>query len=304
MPYRSSTIAAAVCAAALALLGGGANANVVRVAPGAPQAPAARFAGWHYQNGVLFATPHYMPTVRAARVRPDSGLLVWGGGYVQHPPRILLTFWGWHNVDPSGERAYLRKFVAGIGGSAYLSVVTQYYDSTGHITNPAHQLAGVWHDPAAIPSSPSDSDIANEALRTASHFSIVDQNTSYVIATPSGHSTPGFGSSFCAYHGKVSDGAVLLAYTNLPYMTDAGGSCGENFVNPGPSGVLDGVSIVEGHELAETQTDPDYFTGWNSSSGEIGDLCAWQNLGNTHLTTGNFAVQPLYSDAVSGCVRN
>ena len=45
-----------------------------------------------------------------------------------------------------------------------------------------------------------------------------------------------------------------ITYTNLPYITDAGSSCGEDSVN-GSSGTLDGVSIVEGHELAEAITD-------------------------------------------------
>lgn len=304
MSHRSPFLPAALCAAALSISAGSANANVARLSPGHVQPPMARFAGWHYENGVLFATPHSMSTARGVHVRPDSSVLTWGGGYVQHAPKIYLTFWGWRKVDPNGEIPYLRRFVAGIGGSAWLGVVTQYYGSRGHIMNPAHELAGEWHDPAAIPSSPSDADIANEAVRTAQHFNSAERNISYVIATPTGHSTSGFGSQFCAYHGKVSDGAALLAYTNLPYMTDAGINCGENFVNPGPAGLLDGVSIVEGHELAETQTDPDYFMGWNSSFGEIGDLCAWQGLGNTHLSTGTFAVQPLYSNADSNCVMN
>src|SRR5437660_976045 len=74
-------------------------------------------------------------------------------------------------------------------------------------------------------------------------------NTEIVVATPTGHSTPGFGTSFCAYHGAVS-AHPNVTYTDLPYMTDAGTSCGENSVN-GANGKLDGVSIVEGHELAE-----------------------------------------------------
>jgi hypothetical protein len=299
-----SITAAALSGVALIAVAGLASAGVVRI--GQPQQrQITPYVGLHWDNGVLMATPHYMRTLRAgAAVRPNTGLS-YGGGYTQHPPHILLTFWGWGS-DPSGEKPYLQRFLKGIGGSAWLGVVTQYYGPPGHfITNPHHQLIGLWNDTSAIPVSPSDSDIANEALKTAAHFNKINQNISYVIATPTGHNSPGFGSSFCAYHGKVADNNVLLAYTNLPYMTDAGQNCGEDFVNPAPAGNLDGVSIVEGHELAETQTDPNYFTGWNSGSlGEIGDACAWQNLGNTNLPTGMFAVQPLWSNAAGGCVRN
>lgn len=294
-----SIVAAATCAAALSASATLANANLVRVAPLAPQL--VQRAGWHYENGVYYATPHYMATRQNARPQL-SGLLNWGGGYVQHPPTIYLTFWGWQ-TDPQNAGPFLTKFLKGVGGSKWLHVVTQYYDGTGHITNPHYQLKGVWSDPSAVPQSPSDAQIAQEAVNAAKWFNVTDQNASYVIATPTGHSSPGFGSSFCAYHGKVLMNGVELAYTNLPYMPDAGSNCGANSVNGGSLGLLDGVSIVEGHELAETQTDPDYFTGWNGGRGEIGDICVWQNLGNTQFHNGMFAVQPLYSDFAKSCVR-
>ncbi len=42
--------------------------------------------------------------------------------------------------------------------------------------------------------------------------------------------------------------------------------------------------------------------GWvNSSGAEIGDLCAWQNLSTLSLSSGSFAVQPLWSNYDSGC---
>jgi hypothetical protein len=293
-----SLVAAAMCAAALSASAVLANASVVRLAR---SQHVVQNAAWHYENGVTFATPHYMATTRNARPQL-SGLLNWGGGYVQHPPTIYLTFWGW-KTDPANAAPFLTKFLKGVGGSKWLHVVTQYYDGSGKITNPRGQLKGVWNDPSAVPSQPTDAQIAQEALNSAKWFNVSDQNASYVIATPTGHNSQGFGSSYCAYHGKVSNGGVILAYTNLPYMPDAGSNCGANSVNGGSQGLLDGVSIVEGHELAETQTDPNYFTGWNGGQGEIGDICVWQNLGNTQFRNGTFAVQPLYSDFAGTCVR-
>ena len=69
---------------------------------------------------------------------------------------------------------------------------------------------------------------------------------------------------------------------------------------------LDGVTIVEGHEYAETLTDPYPSTGWIDSSGqENGDKCAWVKLGqgasqNITLSTGSFAVQSTWSNAYNG----
>jgi serine protease len=75
-----------------------------------------------------------------------------------------------------------------------------------------------------------------------------------------------------------------MAFVNMPYVLNAGGSCGKDFVNAAPAGDVDGVTIVLGHEIAETLTDPgaESSTGlvqhgawFDYQSWEIGDKCAW-----------------------------
>ena len=76
-----------------------------------------------------------------------------------------------------------------------------------------------------------------------------------------------------------SDRPTAVAFTNMPYVPDAGASCGANFVNSGAAGTLDGVTIVGGHEYAETITDQFPAGGWTDSVGnENGDKCAWISL--------------------------
>jgi len=117
----------------------------------------------------------------------------------------------------------------------------------------------------------------------------------------------------------------------MPYALsiNSGGSnvCGENAVNSGPVGKLDGFSIVLGHEIEETVTDPGAediigsgtsttnLGGWYdpADANENGDKCAWigENLltatgppepipGALNDVTGNhgqkFAVQSLWSN--------
>jgi len=219
------------------------------------------------------------------------------GGPVQSAPEVFVDYWGWPS-DPNGEQPYLNQFLTSVGGTPWLGTVNQYGGGS-----PSTLLAGVWSDPAAVPSAPSDAQIQAEAANAARHFgSGTSVNVQIVVATPSGHSTPGFGTQWCAYHGAVAS-LPNVTYTDLPYMTDAGGNCGENIVNPGASGILDGVSIVEGHELAEVITDP-LLNAWIDSSGsEIGDKCAWTGLGDLNLAGASFAVQPLWSNAANGCVR-
>jgi serine protease len=88
----------------------------------------------------------------------------------------------------------------------------------------------------------------------------------------------------------------------MPYVTDAGAGCGVSFVNSGPAGALDGVTIVGGHEYAETITDQFPVGGWPESIGnENGDKCAWIRTGqgasqNISLATGSFAVQSTWAN--------
>jgi serine protease len=144
--------------------------------------------------------------------------------------------------------------------------------------------------------------VNNEGIKCEQHFGYSSQ-ADYVVATPSGHSQSGFGTRWCAYHEGLSSGGNNVAVTYFPYITDAGTSCGKDFVNSGSAGALDGVSIVGGHEMAETQTDPAPCSGWCDSSGsEIGDKCAWSsNSGDITLGGKVYAVQPLWSNAISGC---
>ena len=90
-------------------------------------------------------------------------------------------------------------------------------------------------------------------------------------------------------------------------MPDAGQNCGANFVTP-PSdetGVDEGVTIVEGHEYGESVTDPNPPSGWyNNSYGEIGDICAWQNIQNDPFRTNSWTSQPMFSNATDTCVHS
>lgn len=277
-------------------------------------------------------TLHKMPTLRGVHGAGRGGKprgtpnLSYHGGVggvgVQTAPALYLVTWGWTS-DPSGEEAYLRSFLGGVGGSAWNNSVTQYCQNvpTGTVFcssasgavyagNPAGTLVGVWDDPSAPPSHPSQSQLAQEAVNAAAHFgntaSGANANAQYVIATAHGKSSSGFGVQYCAWHSSTTSAYGTLAYTNLPYIPDAGGACGQSFVNSGSAGLLDGVSIVAGHEMAETETDPFPNGGWlDGNGGENADKCAWISSGqgaaaDVTLSTGTFAVQALWSNAFNG----
>ena len=251
-----------------------------------------------------------------------------GGIGVETTPKVYLVLWGaqWNNNDPSGEAQILESFYTGVGSSSWNNSVTQYCQgvATGTITcgssgqhagNPSGMYAGVWADnAAAAPSRPSQSQLAAEAVNAAAHFgntsSTSNQTVQYVIATSHGNSASGFGTQYCAWHSSTSSTYGNVAYTNLPYLTDAGASCGANFNGLGPNA---GITIVGGHEMAETETDQFPNGGWLDSGGaENGDKCAWIASGQgasarvTFPNGSSFPVQSLWSNAFNsnagGCV--
>jgi serine protease len=250
-----------------------------------------------------------------------------GGIGVETAPKIYLVLWGsqWNNNDPSGEESILHNFYSGVGGSSWLNSVTQYCQGVASGTfycngagtpagNQTGILAAIWYDNAsAAPSKPRQSQLANEAVRAAQFFgnTTASKNASiqYVIATAHGSNASGFGTQYCAWHSSTSSTVGNVAYTNLPYITDAGASCGANFNGLGPHA---GVTIVGGHEMAETVSDQFPNGGWLDSGGaENGDKCAWISSGqgasaDIKLSSGTFPVQSLWSNAFNsgagGCV--
>ena len=252
--------------------------------------------------GPVAAVTQILPKPPGPANNPITGPLTNHGGPVQTSPQVYVVFWDWTS-DPEGEMPYLDNFLSTIGNSPWLETVNQY-DGSGSTTGAGYDpvLAGTWSDAKAIPNHPSNKQVEEEAARAATHFhlngSVDDQ---VVVATPTGHSSPGFPSQFCAYHSPITSVSGNMVYTNLPYQTDAGGSCGENDENSGANGTLDGISIVEGHELAESITDPELNAWFDASGNEVADKCEWYDVSDITTSKGTFAVQPLWSNALNEC---
>lgn len=318
--FRTPQLLVALVAAAaiIAGCGGGQQSSVV---PGAaPAKDAVQPAGSvgqrvpFYSISYLKEHPdlvrsvgeHAKATNREA-LASGSGQLTYHNGPIQKYPKIYLIFWGFTGSndtthDPNGMATYLTNYVNSLGGSGIANVSTQYYESArGNITNPSNQAGGVWYDSSSLPPSTyTEANIQSEANKAVSHFGY-NADGNYVIVTPHNYTTSGFGTQFCAFHNSMSGGSGPIAYTDLPYVSDAGSGCGVGNVNS--PGTLDGASIVGGHEMEETITDPGAGNGWIDSTGaENGDKCAW--TGDANVTMGNGAVfpnQPEWSNAISGC---
>ena len=226
------------------------------------------------------------------------------GGVMDITPRVYIVYWGsqWGKAssnakgdytfsgDPDDMAPYQQEFFKGLGtdGERWSSVMTQYCDqvtsgaSTCPATNAFHiaypsgsTLAGVWYDDStAVPAVATDSQIEQEAVAAAIHFGNnspgANSDNQYIITSPTG-TDPGsvFQQQDCAWHASTTNlswSGDDVAYTNMPYIPDQGSTCGQDSVNR-TTGTLDGVSIVGGHEYAETLTDPFPATGWFGTGG-------------------------------------
>jgi serine protease len=287
------------------------------------------------------------PVGPPAAGEPAPVNMAYFGGHIQVTPHVYLVFWGWgepgafdHTTpgfpanDPDGAAAYMTRFIGAVGGTAWANVSTQYYETDNgtnvYIRNPGNILAGVCYDDAnPIHDNVSGLELAQEAQRAAAHFGVTDLHDSqFVIAQPQKFNEAGFngGAGYCAWHDYTqpqyySGMQPGLSFTNMPYVLNRGANCGENSVNTGYyAGRLDGFSIVLGHEVEETITDPgaeDVINGQNLggwydyAAYENGDKCAWVGYteglaapnvvpGGLNDITGNdgrqYAVQSLWSN--------
>jgi serine protease len=236
--------------------------------------------------------------------------------------------------DPAGAGKYTADFVQQMGGTAWAGLQRQYYETTSsgkqvRVTNPTEQLAGIWVDNSNVNTLPKTSMsnaagskntltvLGREAQAGVRHFGITDlADSNLIIVQPPGLSDPNaLSQGYCAFHDYVYPGVESnvynglekgIEYSNIPYQLaiNSGGAnvCGENAVNTDARGKLDGYSIVTGHEIEETVTDPGaedvvgstahYLGGWYDTldANENGDKCAWVG---ENLLTGTGPVEPI-----------
>ena len=267
---------------------------------------------------------------------------------IEKTPAVYLVYWGtewatgFTTPDTDGTlyssktlQNYMNSFFQNVGGSPWAGVQTQYcrnvpalttscagIPGADYITNPKHQLKGVWTDATPVPDdivnlglaeNLVDDPLAMEAMRASAHFNY-DPNATYIIFTPP--RTIGTGEPvYCGYHTQTSsvDGLgnpyriqyAFIPFLNMNWPGVGTGGCGMHNVNATSNafgnGIFDGYSIVTGHEYSEAVTDPDNFLavqdGWNDDqTSENADKCAWYHTQNITLGSRQYAVQPTWSN--------
>ncbi len=215
----------------------------------------------------------------------SSPLLQYGGGGVLHANKTMAIFWGpnWSSATFAGDKiSGLDTFFGDFGGSRYADASTEYYDTTGNVTNVSTYLGHTFDTTTPPKSALSTSSAVAEGCKITGNNP--DPNALYLIYTQNGPSH----ASYCAWHswGTCSNGMpIQVAY--MPNIDGIAG-CDPGAPYSGHSQGLAALANVTAHELSETITDP-RGKGWTDSSGsENGDKCAWsfspQNQGVVTLS--------------------
>jgi hypothetical protein len=226
--------------------------------------------------------------------------------FVQTKPVVYTVFWGSWSSSTATYRGRLLNFFYDLGGTQYGKVLTQYRQgcTPGTATcsgaaagNPSSVYGGYWYDTTAVPAHPTLAQIQAEGKRAALAFGDYSYNAQYVVVLPPGHFDQySLDNNACAWHYySWVDSTRWVTVTSLPYQFD--NTCGTwNNVNGFASYPYDAVSVVAGHEYAESVTDP-AIQGWRDpvSGEENADKCTLVR-GNVTLNRYVYPMQATWSN--------
>jgi hypothetical protein len=186
--------------------------------------------------------------------------MVYKGGGIISAPEIVALYWGnFTAAEITAMQAWFAGWAQYIGDVAAPAgqdqVLLQYGTYTASV--------GVHYQATPAPATATDADLKNKvvALQAAGHLPPFTANRIFVAMTK-GITFSGYGSVWCAYHGKW---AANSFYALCPFP--ASGGC-----EPTPT-ALGNLQYAVSHEIMEAATDPTPGTGWMEGKDEGGDTC-------------------------------
>jgi hypothetical protein len=239
--------------------------------------------------------------------------LVYNGGPVISNADVETVRWGTGTY--SGNFSTMDSFFGGVVRSQYMSWLKEY-NTTGQSIG-----YGTFRGDATITPPSGATTIDDSVIQQA----IVDNVNSGVLPPPATDSSGNVntvyamffpdgdvirmsdgslsGQVFCAYHsstGTTVDG-LHLPYLILPDPHSMGQGCGTS----GDQGNLQSYSS---HELIESITDPQVgqsvLSWYDSTNGEIGDICNAQTGNVTDTNSASWLVQKEWSNTKGACITN
>ena len=251
---------------------------------------------------------------------------VGAGGPVMHIPTAYAIFWlppdyhfesGFFGSDSNYE-SLIKRFLQDIGGSSYLSIVTEYPDNTAGSPPGILSFGGSYLDTTPYPSGINLSDFyfPNEIMHAANVNGWTEgTNSIFFIFTALNVMPQLLEANTCAYHNHFTDSNTgkNVVWANIPDLSVIVNNitC-QVWPSPNYDQFADSAVNMMSHELFESLTDP-LVTAWASSAGgEIADLCD-TNFGSqvgsillnpgadVELNGNYYRVQEEWSNAANAC---
>ena len=231
----------------------------------------------------------------AARVAaPPTAQLTYRGGPLLTAVEVVTVYWGAAWNEPAAQAT-----AQSLNGFFQFVVSSPYIDQLGEYNTPHQKIGrGRYAGTARVTDTAPGASVTDSAIQQMLEGEVARKsvpagtaNTLYFAFLPPGVTVVAGSErscqAFCGYHERSAGG---LFYAVVPYPDCAG--CLAD-LQP-----LDALTSVYSHELAEAITDPVPGQGWyDDTSGEIGDICAWQNK-----KLGAYEVQLLWSNRAKACV--
>jgi hypothetical protein len=287
------------------------------------------------QRGVMYRQDGVTPFSLRNAAAPAGSHLTYYGGRVNAATSVVQVLWGAGSYDshvsgtgtPSLATFYQQVLSNSGGLTNFVNTEYNTVNPTGTKTNQTivnGAFQGLYTiTPSVTSATISDAQIQAEitAQVNAGHLPAPAKDaagnavTYYAVFFPPGKTITQGGSSscvsggFCAYHGTVSpSGALSEYYYGVHPDMQAGSGCASGC---GTSTTFGNYTSVASHELVEMITDAEVgiasvvgppLAWYDSTNGEIGDICNAQQGNYTACDGQTYVAQFEFSNAQNNCI--
>jgi hypothetical protein len=247
------------------------------------------------------------PSTTEARTARSTKLTYYGGPIIQNP-NVIPVYWN----SSVANQATLNAFYAAITTGTYVTFLSQY-DTTSPKQTIGNGTRGTPYVDSETATNVTDAQVQTELNRLFASGALPapNNNNLYMVHFPAGVSITDSGGNkscvvFCAYHGTYVYNGQDVYYGIIPDLGSGGCQRG-----CGGSTVVNNTTSVVSHEYTEAVTDPAVGLatvygpplGWyNSSLGEIGDICNGQQTTAVLGDGKTYTVQKEFSNSAGACV--
>jgi hypothetical protein len=205
--------------------------------------------------------------------------MTYHGGPILPSTTVKAIWWGSSWPGYTGDKiSGIDKFYTGVGGTSYDATNVEYTDSSGRQVSSSVTYQGHVVDGSTVPKRVSTSAVLAEVCKMVPSPAANAYYPVYVDQ-PRGHA------NYCAYHswGSCNGKAIEFGFF---FKLDGDPGCDPGSTVSGQSQGLAALANVTGHELSETQTDPNGNAWYDGSGAENADKCAW-TFGGSYVLFGS-----------------